>query len=221
MRVEDRAQLSLSGIEAAFEAAGIAELPDGVATLTRKEMKFVLAVLQHGQMAKAAIEAGYSASSAGSIASETLSKPKVFAFYRKCVNQVAGKGDELVRRVYERSVIFHAKAISAAQEVADANAWLMVDYKVEKGRNAKDRQGYELARDRAQRDEKHYTKLANETDALLGALIGKLKIKFEGNVTVNVVTDEDRRHLADLQRGGVPLDVPPAMAAHAHTGGRN
>lgn len=217
-------QLKLATIEAAFAASGIAELPEGVTSLTRREMMFVLGVLQHGQMAKAAVEAGYSQDSAQAIASETLRRPKVFAFYRRCVEQVAGKGEELVRRVYERSVIYHAKAITAGQAVADANEWLMTEYRTEKGRNAKDRVAYELARDRAMREEKHYTKLANETDALLGALLGKLKIKVEGSLKVNVVSDDDRQHLVDLQRQGVRLDVPAHMEAHAMAagaGGRN
>lgn len=121
-----RAQLEFSAIAAQFAAAGIGELPQGVAELTRREMRFVMGVLEHGQMARAAIDAGYSPDSAGQIASETLRKPKVFAFYKRCLDKVASQAELVVRRCYERSVIFHARAMEAGQTLREANEWLLV-----------------------------------------------------------------------------------------------
>lgn len=180
-------QLTLTPIEQAFAAHGVAAIPEGASQLTKKEMNFVLAMLEHGQMARAAIEAGYSADSAASIASETLKKPKVFAFYRKCIDGVASKGEQLTARVYERSVVLHAQALKAAQELSDAEAtlWELARFKDETGSKAKNVKEYEYRRDRAQRDQKHFLTLANQTDALLGTLIGKIAgVHVSSSVTV-------------------------------------
>lgn len=176
--------------------------------LTRREMKFVAAVLEHGQMARAAVEAGYSATSAGAIASETLRKPKVFAFYKRCLDKVASQAELVVRRCYERSVIFHAKAMEAAQTARDASDWLLITFKEERSRYGKDVKEYELARDRAMRDEKHYAGLARAEDALLLNALGRLKVAPGSDITVNVVSDEVRDHLTELARQGVELTMP-------------
>ena len=152
----------------------VEDLPEGVSSLNARELRFVLGVLQHGQMAKAAVEAGYSESSAGAIASETLRRAEVFAFYKRCLEMVANNAEQLTGRVYERSVIFHAKALEAVQTLKDAEAWLMRDATHEEGKGAKDRAAFERKRDRAQRDEKHYAGLANQTDGLLASLLGKI-----------------------------------------------
>jgi phage terminase small subunit len=169
-------QLTLSPIEQAFAANGVSVIPEGASQLTKKEMQFVLSMLEHGQMGRAAVEAGYSPESAASIASETLKKPKVFAFYRKCIDGVASKGEQLTARVYERSVILHAQTLKAAQELSQTkkNPWVLASESHQTGKQAKDVRVYELQRDRAQRDQKHFLTLANQTDALLGTLIGKI-----------------------------------------------
>ena len=190
-------QLKLSSIEEAFHAHGVEELPFGFSSLTKKERTFVLQMLEHGQMARAAIEAGYSEKSAGAIASETLRKPKVFEFYRKCVESVASKGELLTRRVYERSVILHAKAIEAAQTVADADAWLLnIKRDEESTKNSKEVREYEQKRERAMRTEKLYVGLANSTDALLGQLIGKLQ---------GLVISGELKH---THEGGMEMTLP-------------
>lgn len=185
-------------------------MPQGAGNLTQREMKFVIGVLSHGRLARAAVEAGYSEASAGAIASETLRKPKVFSFYRRCVKQVADKGDELVRRAYERSVIFHAKCIEAAQQVKDEDEWLFVrQTEVMGGKNPHKKHEHERARERAQRDEKHYAVLAAQADTLLASMIGKLTLKVEGELKHSVaISPELRQHLVELQMGGVALTVP-------------
>lgn len=207
-------QLSLTQIERAFAATGIKTLPNGVGELNRREMIFVQRLLEHGQHARAAIEAGYSDRSAGAIASELLRKPKVFAFYRSCIEQLANDAAQLVRTTFERYVIFHAKAMEAAQVSMDADTWLAAGFEQTTGRTAKDKTEYELKRDRAQRNEKIYSGLARGEGMLLAALLGKLKIKIEGDVKVSVVTDEDREHLMSLEAQGVPVRMPAL-------GGRN
>lgn len=198
-------QLSLPEMERAFAATGIKSLPNGVSELNRREMMFVQRLLEHGQHARAAVEAGYAETSAGSIASELLRKPKVFAFYRSCTDKLANDAAGIVRTTFERYVIFHAKAMEAAQQVKDADAFLVSAFETTSGRTGKDRTEYELARSRAQRDEKLYAGQARAEGMLLAALLGKLKVKIEGDVRVSVVTDDDRRHLMDLERQGVPV----------------
>lgn len=207
-------QLSMVEIERGFVAAGIKSLPDGVAELNRREMLFIQRLLEHGQQRRAAIEAGYSEHSADSTASFLLRKPKVFAFYRRCTDKLANDAATVVRTTFERYVIFNAKAQSAAQERADADNWLAKEFQSETGKSAKDRTKFEEQRTRAQRDEKLYAIQARAEGMLLAALLGKLKIKIEGDVKVSVVTDDDRRHLMELEAGGVPVRMP-------ELGGRN
>lgn len=182
-------------------------MPEGVSVLTTREMRFVLGVLEHGQMARAAAEAGYSQDSAGAIATETLKKPKVFAFYKRCLDKVASQAELVVRRCYERSVIFHAKAMEAGQALKDAEQWLLAGERQENGRHGKTVKEFELARERAKRDEKHYAGLARAEDALLLNALGRLKVS-PGSQSFDVVPDTVREHLAELARAGVQVGMP-------------
>jgi len=218
-------QLSLSPIEQRFAASGVDEVPVGYADLTAREAKFVLGVLEHGQMARAARDAGYSEASAGAIATETLRKPKVWAFYRRCLEKVASKAEQLSARVYERSVMLHAKALEAGQQIADANEWILKVSRDEYGakHGAKSIKEFEQKRERAQRDEKHYITLANQTDALLGQLLGKI-----AGVHVSGEVKHSHKH-EHAMAVTVPEDALPALAqlrrevitARAATGGPN
>ncbi|WP_043586933.1 terminase small subunit [Geminisphaera colitermitum] len=215
----DKQQLKFTAIEAAFVASGVGEIPQGASDLTKREMTFVLRMLEHGQMAQAAIEAGYSEASAASIASETLKKPKVFAFYRRCLDKVVTNAERLTARVYERSVVLHAQALEAAQKLAEANEWLLLSERHESGKNAKDVREFELARERAQRDQKHFIGLANQTDALLGSLLGKIVgITINNQTNFSIVGDADRAHLLELQRE-LSQGLTPATPSLAGIGG--
>lgn len=173
-------QLTFAEVENRLKQSGVGELPEGAANLKRREFAFVTYLLSHGQMARAAREAGYAPDSAGAIASETLRKPKVFAFYQSCLAKVANNAEQLVMRTYERSVILHAKAMEAAQEVKDLDAELLLKTQSTLEADAiKETATYESARERAVKAEKHYITLANQTDALLGALLGKLKLSTD------------------------------------------
>lgn len=204
-------QLSLP-IEADYLAAGIpaGEIPAGLGNLSAREMKFVARLLAHGQLAQAAIEAGYSANSAGAIASETLRKPKVQAFYRQCLAKSGANAETVISRVVERSVLLHDKARAAAQsraETEEALRLLLEKEEVTSGKNACSKQAreYETELTRQLRLEKHYITLANQTDTLLAQLIGKLTVNIEGNVNhwhdgEIAVTGAGLDYLAHLRR---------------------
>ncbi|PAW75159.1 MAG: hypothetical protein B9S38_02415 [Verrucomicrobiia bacterium Tous-C4TDCM] len=200
-------QLSFAAVAERMESVGVGALPDGAGNLSQRELKFVLAVLEHGQMARAATEAGYSKDSAGAIASEVLRKPKVFAFYRRCLGQVASKAELIIARLYERSVILHARFMEAMQEAGDAQEWLLAVCKSENGKNAKDVKEYELRRERAQRDQKHYGTLANQTDGQLLAALGKIP-------GMHLTGDINHSHNGAAMPGGVTITVP-VDALHA------
>lgn len=209
-------QLKLTAIEEDLRASGVEETPEGLGTLTRKEVKFVTALLRHGQMAQAAKEAGYSAESAGQIASETLRKPKVFRFYKKCLAQLAKNGDEVVRRVMERSTLLHAKATECAQQAANLEKLLLLSYKDEDGcKGSKQINEYETQLSRTVKLEKHYMTLANQTDTLLASLLGKLSLSVSGEI----------KHSGELTLAPGTLDVLATMrrevTAASLQGGRN
>ena len=66
-----------------------------------------------------------------------------------------------------------------------------------------DRGAREIARDRAQRDEKHYATLANQTDTLLAALLGKVKELSIDNSTHHnhvILTPDFLGELAEARR---------------------
>lgn len=202
-----------ASLQLEFAALGIGEMPQGVGDLTTREIKFVRGVLEHGQMAHAAVEAGYSPDSAGSIASETLRKPKVQAFYRRCLDKVASQAELVVRRIYERSVIFHAKAMEAAQTRQDADAWILSYERHERSRGGKEVKEFELKRDRAMREEKHYAQLARAEDALLLNALGRLKVS-PGAEPLNLVSEDVRHHLGELARAGIDLSLPMAVGGN-------
>ena len=175
-----------------FEGIGVAaeQIPQGFGELTGREQKFVLNLLRHGQMARAAVEAGYSETSAGAIASETLRKPKVFAFYQRCLATVAANADAMTRRVAERSIVLHTKAMTAAQEVKDLDKLILIAHRDETGAKAKDVDEFETRREQAAKAEKHYTTLANQTDTLLASLLGKLTLNVQGTVRTQLAPEE-------------------------------
>ena len=175
-----------------FEGIGVAaeQIPQGFGELTGREQKFVLNLLRHGQMARAAVEAGYSETSAGAIASETLRKPKVFAFYQRCLATVAANADAMTRSVAERSIVLHTKAMTAAQEVKDLDELILIAHRDETGAKAKQVDEYESRREQAAKAEKHYTTLANQTDTLLASLLGKLTLNVKGSVQTQLAPEE-------------------------------
>ncbi|MEN9631944.1 MAG: Terminase small subunit [Verrucomicrobiota bacterium] len=90
---------------------GLTQLPEGASELTAQELRFVLGMLRHGRQRKAAIEAGYSVTSAHQIASETIRKPRVAAFYRKCLEAFGADARAAIARTEQRARMLDAKAV--------------------------------------------------------------------------------------------------------------
>ena len=195
-------QLALPG----FEAVGIEQkdIPEGVSDLSSRELKFVQAYLRHGQVRRAAVDAGYKAETAHVSGSRLLKKAKVAAFLRKCVNRAGQNATALVGRVFERSTMLHAKATEAGQEVQELEDLVLrmtrdEDGETPTGQVDKTVQEYETRRDKMVRLEKHYMTLANQTDTLLGSLLGKLQV----NLNINPA---DGKSWAEVLLDGQPLN---------------
>lgn len=176
-------QLLLAGFESL--GVGVEDLPAGLGGLGRRELVFVNRLLEHGQMARAALEAGYAGEKegAGVWASKTLRKAKVFRVYKAALAKVSADADQLVQRVYERSALWHAKAKAAAQEVEKLDG-LLLSARVEHDgcKDQKVVESYETQRTRMMREERHYAQLAVREDTLLGSLLGKLRLDISGSV---------------------------------------
>lgn len=212
-------------IPALMEAAAFAqesEIPAGVGEMSPREIKFVTRLLSHGQQGRAYEEAGYKATGPGAYVngSKLLRKTKVFRFYRQCLSHVSQNAGRLIERVWERSILFHEKAIKAAQEVADLDARILEAEQSESGFGAKGPiqksvRKYITARENMQREERHYAQLARQEDHLLGQLLGKIKdlnvqvdvsleqVVMEGKtITPNVLDDFAKRYRERMQSVG-------------------
>lgn len=173
-------QLTLGGLEQTLEGVGMSvdELPEGFGKLNRKQTLFVVNLLRCGNITQAATEAGYSAESAHAIGSELLKNPKVFAVYRKCLGTLANSGEVMVRRVYERAAMWHARCLEAIHAADEADEMV----KVARRDGIKDGSiDYESRREICKRDAVKYAAQARADDSLLATLIGKLGINI--NVT--------------------------------------
>lgn len=196
-------QLALDGFEEI--GLGLDQLPQGVGECSVKELKFVNRLLQHGQLARAAQEAGYQGDreGAGVWASKTLRKPKVFRVYQAALRHVSADADKLVGRVCERSVLWHEKAKACAQEVAELDALLLERAdSTTKGKEPGDTSYYETRRDRMMKQERHYAQLAAREDTLLGSLLGRLNlnVNVDKQVTHYVAGNEFTQEFAAQRR---------------------
>jgi phage terminase small subunit len=214
------AQLSFAAMSAELADAGVGrELPEGASDLTKREFAFVTRLLQHGQMARAAREAGYAEESAGVIATETLRKPKVHGFYRRCLSKVANNAEQLVIRVYERSALFHAKCLECAQQAKELETLMLVARK-ENAKNGTTVE-YETQRELMVRMEKHYAALATQQDTLLATLLGKLNINISGDVNVNHAVLNDPLVDQLIQARRRVMDRPGAVEFSGRVEARN
>lgn len=216
-------------IPALMEAAAFAqqgEIPEGVADLSPREVKFVTGLLTHGQQGRAYEDAGFKASGDAAFvgASKLLRKPKVFRFYRQCLGHVSQNAGRLIDRVWERSIIFHEKTVRAAQEVGKLDDLILESKLKEDGLGPKgpiERQTKKwiTRREQMKRDERLYAGLARADDTLLGQLLGRIK---DLNVSVDVT-------LSKVVSDGAPItsDVLDTLAANYRQrmenvmGGRN
>jgi hypothetical protein len=163
-------QLTLPGAKEMFEAVGLADLPQGAAVLSRKQLEFCVAYLKTGSAVAAGKTAGYADPEAH--ASKIMKVPGVAAFLAKAVARVAGNADQLIKRVWQRSADLQA-------EIEELRAKPLRDWK----------------------RERELMTLANQTDTLLGTLLGKLVLKIEGDVNHHhTITPEQRAQIIQLQQ---------------------
>lgn len=196
-------QPGLPGLEEMLRVeTGMDTLPAGAGELQGGELAFVIALLRHGQQRRAAIEAGYSETSAGQIASELLKKPRVRRVYMACLDKLAGVAAAAVRRIEERGRIFHEKALQAAQEREDIedklNELVLLGTT---GKNAT----YETRREELRRLEREYAGQAMKCDEALLRAAGKfgMDVKVSGKIEGGavMVTPEVLSVLTGLREG--------------------
>lgn len=151
-------QLALPGGAEAFAAAGLETLPHGAGDMSAKELRFCISYLNCGSQRQAAREAGYSEDNA----SKLLRNTAIARFLGGAIKVVAQNGDQLVRRVWERSVSWHEELMMLR---AKPHA------------------------DKSKADHQRETQLAlmlTRNDTVLAALLNRLGIKLTGEVNMNV-----------------------------------
>jgi hypothetical protein len=103
-------------LEFEFADLPLGELPEGVSDLAPKEVSFVCSLLRHGRKREAALAAGYSKGCAGQMASELMAKPRVRAFYQRCLERLGSDTRRAVSRLEERAQVAHQKFREAAED---------------------------------------------------------------------------------------------------------
>lgn len=183
---EPTKQRELAGLAEVCAETGLDQLPSGASELLAKELKFVVCLMRHGQQKRAAIEAGYSETSADQIASELLRKPRVAGFYRRCLEGLGATAKAALARLEERARIYHAKAVECAQEKEGLDKLMVVGAKTatNKGEAGSVAPEYLTRRENLARLEERYAKLALDADRALLQAAGKmgLELKVSGGL---------------------------------------
>ena len=191
---------ALPGMEALRIETGCEALPMGASELGAKELAFVLSLMRHGQQRRAAIEAGYSTTSADQIASELMRKPHVRRVLVGCYDRLGTTAVGAIRRLEERASTFHAKAMSAAQEreelavKMDELVLVTASDTSHKGDRGDLLRQYETRRALLERQEKEYSRMAKDADDSLLRAAGKFgaEIKVSGKLDggIGIITPE-------------------------------
>lgn len=142
---EDANKAELPGLEVACAGIGLAELPQGLADLTKRQRDFVFAYLKTGSATEAARQAGYA--DPAPEGSKALRNPKVAAVLAQAALPIAKDADQLVRRAAQRSIALHHLFIEELNKPATLLSVAQL-LKLEQA--------------------------ANKADALLGSLLGKI-----------------------------------------------
>lgn len=185
-------QLALPGAEELFATVGVEDLPLGAADLTKKELMFALAFVRTGNASASAKEAGYSDPSGN--AAKLLKRTDILRFLSPALKEAGKNADAVVQRVAARSRTLHEELMQLR----------------EKG-DLKD-----------SKRERQLIRLVNQTDQLLGALLGKLSlINIDANINLNGKKDavpvpasalpafaQMRREVIEAQRSGT---INPAL----------
>lgn len=155
-----------------FADFGVDTLPDGMADLSAKQTKFVLAFLRTRQSATAAREAGYSDPEADG--ARIRRSPKVARVLTQVAAAAATSAVALIGRVGERSQAAHSD-------------WQEARHKPEGLRSTK--------------AEAELLSAVNATDKLLGGLIGLDTLKVQGEMQFHGLTADELATMRELQEG--------------------
>ena len=173
---------------------GLTGTPAGFAALTKKQRAYVLGLLQTGSQVQAAKMAGYS--DPLSDGAKVRKAPEVQAVLAQAMTEVAKNADQLIKRVWMRSVSLHAL------------------YENELAKPETLRSATQLRALNAE---------CNKADALLGSLLGKIagvnisgEVKHTGSVA--------HEHIAiTLPQSALPVlaQMRREVAEHAAVPARN
>ena len=186
----------------------VGALPEGISALSAKEALFVARLVSHGKIAEAAREAGYKGENVGITGSRLLRRPDIQRFYAKCLNYLARNADEVVRRVYERSVAAHAAAMQAWQVMHEVDDFVELARKEREGSQAAkhveiNERDMQRKRELAARDFLRFTAAADKSDALLASMMGKLNVNVNVSGSVIHVTKNVCEAFANMRQTAV------------------
>lgn len=162
---------------ALFAALGVAELPVGMADLTAKETRFVLAYLRTGLASTAAREAGYSDPEAD--AAKIRRRPAVARILNASATSAASNAAGLARRVWERSQAFHDELQQIRPKIAALRA---EGLPTPSGEEDKCRTEYIMRLAFLEQRERFLVDSATKQDQLLATLHSKIELNISGTI---------------------------------------
>ena len=184
---------------ALFAALGVAELPVGMADLTAKETRFVLAYLRTGLASTAAREAGYADPEAD--AAKIRRRPAVARILNASATSAAGNASGLAKRVWERSQAYHAELQQLRPQIA-----ALRDKGLPTPCSDEDKCRSEYLSQLAflEQRERFLVEAATKQDQLLAALHSKIELQVSGTIdhahTHVILTNQKMAELVAARR---------------------
>ena len=160
-----------------FAEIGVAELPAGMADLTAKETRFVLAYLRTGLASTAAREAGYSDPEAD--AAKIRRRPAVARILNASATSAAGNAGALAKRIWERSQAFHDELQQIRPKIAAMRA---LGLPTPCSDEDKCRTEYITRLAFLEQRERFLVEAATKQDQLLATLHSKIELNISGTV---------------------------------------
>ncbi|HLP07932.1 MAG TPA: hypothetical protein VK178_07185 [Opitutaceae bacterium] len=180
-----------------FAEIGVETLPAGMADLSGKETRFVLAYLRTGLASTAAREAGYADPEAD--AAKIRRRPAVAAVLHQAATGAAANANGLAKRVWERSQAYHEELQALRPKIAAERAKGLPTPTCD---TDKCRSEYEKRLAFLEQRERFLVEATAKADGLLVQLHAKLEINVSGSVDHNhfVVTPDRLKELAAARR---------------------
>lgn len=180
-----------------FAEIGVESLPVGMADLTTKETRFVLAYLRTGLASTAAREAGYSDPEAD--AAKIRRRPAVARVLNEAATTASANANGLARRVWERSQALHDELTALRPQIAAMRA---KGLPTPCGDEDKCRSEYITRLAFLEQRERYLLDAATKQDGLLVQLHAKLEVKVSGSVDHNhvVIGPDQLAELAQARR---------------------